>query len=305
MSLTSQEAVKRGSVSTAFYKSLFSIYLICILLAIPSVYFLTKDELYSQANKELKIIVDVVRSARAIVRERTRPHFLPKGVFFPTVVSSTVMAKELATHFKKLQPNYLIRMVSDNPLNQENYPDGLELKVLEMLRHGNTDNGIKMTGVIDNRSYLISATATKVKDGCLVCHGSPKTAPQEITNKYGKTSGYGWKSGSIIGANLVGVPVADLNTAVLNRFALVTGAITVLFAFVLLVLTRVVQKQIIEPIQDITDTAKEISLGRRNTPVKSKRNDEIGALTRSFELMRRSINIATKKINKLTEAKDD
>ncbi|MCG7866647.1 MAG: hypothetical protein B6D70_10960 [gamma proteobacterium symbiont of Stewartia floridana] len=301
MSLASRETTKTGSVSTAFYRGLFIIYLVSILTAIPTIYFITKDELYSQADKELKLMVDVVRSARSIVRERTRPHFLPQGVFFPPVVSSTVMAKELATQFKKLQPSYLIRMVSDNPLNKDNYPQGLELKVLEMLRYGNPDDGLVMTGDIQGRQYLISAAATKVSDGCLICHGSAKTAPQEIVERYGTSSGYGWQSGTIIGASLVGVPLADLNSAVLKRFLIVIASITVLFAIVLLVLNRVVQQKIIQPIQEITEIAKEVSLGRSNQPFYSERDDEIGALTRSFELMRRSVNIAAKKISKLSQ----
>jgi HAMP domain-containing protein len=214
------------------------------------------------------------------------------------------MAKELATQLRKLQPNYLIRMVSDNPLNEENYPKGLERKVLEMLRYGNsnTNSSIVMTGEIQGRQYLISAAPTKVKDGCLVCHGSAKTAPKEIVEQYGTNSGYGWQSGSTIGASLVGVPLADLNSAVVKRFLLVTLSITVLFAIVLLVLNRVVQRKIIQPIREITLTAKEVSLGRTSQPFVSERNDEIGALSRSFELMRRSINIATKKIGKLSQS---
>ena len=151
--------------------------------------------------------------------------------------------------------------------------------------------------------YLISAAATKVSDSCLICHGSPKTAPPEIVDIYGTNSGYGWQSGSIIGASLVGVPIADLNTAVLERFGIVLATITVLFAIVLLVLTRVVQKEIIHPIKEITKTAKDVSLGRSNQPFASERSDEIGELTRSFELMRRSVNIAAKKITKMSEEK--
>jgi HAMP domain-containing protein len=45
-----------------------------------------------------------------------------------------------------------------------------------------------------------------------------------------------------------------------------------------------------------------VSLGRTSQPFVSERNDEIGALSRSFELMRRSINIATKKIGKLSQS---
>jgi methyl-accepting chemotaxis protein len=298
-----QEPVHGGSVSGTFRGALLLIYLVSVLAVIPIIYFLTKDELYTQANKELKLLVDVVSSARAIVKDKTRPYFLAKGEFFSPVVSSTVMAKELASQFHKLQPTYLIRMVSDNPLNSENMPEGLEVGVLDTLRKSDNDKGLIQSGTIQGRNYLISAVPTKVHDDCLMCHGDPSAAPKEVTAKYGTTSGFGWKPGEVIGATLVGVPVADLNSAVLKRSGIVVGIITVLFAGVLIVLNRLVQNNIIQPILRITVAAKAISLGRSNEPLVSDRDDEIGALTRAFELMRRSINIATDQIVRLNKAR--
>jgi hypothetical protein len=158
------ESVPGRSVSSAFHRALLLIYLVSALAVVPVIYFLTKDELFAQANKELKLLVDVVSSARAIVKDKTRPYFLAKGEFFAPVVSSTVMAKELATQFHTLQPSYLIRMVSDNPLNVENLPEGLEKDVLETLRQGNNDKGVIQAGTIRDRNYLISAVPTKVHD---------------------------------------------------------------------------------------------------------------------------------------------
>jgi HAMP domain-containing protein len=284
---------------------LLLIYLASALAVVPVIYFFTKNELYAQANKELKLLVDVVSSARAIVKDKTRPYFLAKGEFFSPVVSSTVMAKELATQFHKLQPIYLVRMISDNPLNTENLPEGMEKEVLDALRRGGNDKGVIQTGTIRGKHYLMSAVPTKVHDDCLMCHGDPAAAPADITARYGTTNGFGWQSGSIIGATIVGVPIADLNTAVLVRSGIVIGIITILFAGVLIVLNRVVQGNIIQPILTITEAAQAVSLGRSNAPLESDRDDEIGALTRAFELMRRSINIATDQIVRLSRNRPD
>ncbi len=294
-----QSPAQEQSVARTFHGALLVIYLFSVLAVVPIIYFLTRAELYAQADKELKVLVDVVSLARAIVRDKTRPYSLAKNEFLPLVVSSTVMAKELVSNFHALQPSYLIRMISDNPLNPTNLPEGLESTVLEALRAGGADKGMIQTGRIRGRSYLISAVPTKVSEECLLCHGDPNQAPKEITAKYGTSSGFGWKPDAIIGASLVGVPVADINDAVLKRAGVVIGIITVLFAFVLIVLNRVVQNQIIRPILQITEAAKTISLGRSNEPLISTRNDEIGALTRAFELMRRSINIASDQIARL------
>jgi len=298
-------SVPGRSVSSAFHRALFLIYLASAVAVVPVIYFFTKSELFAQANKELKLLVDVVSSARAIVTDKTRPYFLAKGEFFSPVVSSTVMAKELATQFHKLQPTYLVRMISDNPLNAENLPEGMEKDVLEALRRDGNAKGVIQQGTIRGKTYLMSAVPTKVRDDCLMCHGDPATAPADITAKYGTTSGFGWQSGSIIGATLVGVPIADLNTAVLVRSGIVIGVITILFAGVLIVLNRVVQGNIIQPILSITEAAQAVSLGRSNAPLVSDREDEIGALTRAFELMRRSIAIATDQIARLSRNRTD
>lgn len=299
------ESVPGRSVSSAFHRALLLIYLVSALAVVPIIYFFTKNELFAQANKELKLLVDVVSSARAIVKDKTRPYFLAKGEFFSPVVSSTVMAKELATQFHKLQPAYMVRMISDNPLNAENLPEGMEKEVLDALRRGGNDKGVIQQGSIRGKTYLMSAVPTKVHDDCLMCHGDPAAAPADITAKYGTTSGFGWQSGSIIGATIVGVPIADLNTAVMVRSGIVIGIITILFAGVLIVLNRVVQGNIIQPILGITEAARAVSLGRSNAPLVSDREDEIGALTRAFELMRRSITIATDQIARLSRNRTD
>jgi len=296
-----QNPVRIRSVARSFHSALLIVYLASVVAVVPIIYFLTRAELYAQADKELKVLVDVVSSARAIVRDKTRPYFIAKNEYLPLVVSSTVMAKELATKFKALQPSYLIRMISDNPLNKADLPEGLEVEVLATLRRGGSDKGIIQTGTSHGRNYLISAVPTKATEDCLLCHGDPNLAPGEITARYGTTSGFGWKSGAIIGASLVGVPVADINAAVQKRAAIVIAIITVLFGGVLVVLNRVVQHSIIAPILQITAAAKKISLGRSNAALVSSRNDEIGELTRAFELMRRSIAIAAEHIAKLSK----
>lgn len=293
----------RSSVSRTFNKALLIIYVIGVVAVVPIIYLFTRNELYDQANKELRTLVDVVSSVRAIVSEKTRPYFLAKGEFYSPVVSSTVMAKEFASQFERLQAAYLVRMISDNPLNPDNMPRDFEARVLETLRTGEHAKGLIEVGRIRGRNYLISAVPTKVRGDCLLCHGDPAAAPAAITAQYGNDKGFGWKNDEIVGATLVGVPIANLNDAVLKRSLIVIGIITALFAGALIVLNRVVQRTIIRPVLEITEAAKAISQGRGDEPLRSDRLDEIGSLTRAFELMRRSINIANDQILKLTRAR--
>jgi HAMP domain-containing protein len=295
------EVAKTGdySLSRTFNRALIVVYLVSVLISLPITYLLTKREVYNAADLDLKLLVDMVGSVRGVVKEETRPYFLPKGEFLPVVVSSTVMAKTVAARFKKVQPDYLIRMVSDNPLNLEDRPEGLEADVLNSMRAQQQASSFIRTGNIRGQDYLISASPTKAEADCMLCHGDPAKAPEAITAKYGKTSGFGWKDGSIVGASLVGVPLANTNSIVLMRSAVIVGIITVLFAIILLLLNVSVRHNIINPIIEITGTAKAMSLGKHKDALRTARRDEIGALVHALELLRRSLAVATDHIAKL------
>ncbi|MEE9446509.1 MAG: DUF3365 domain-containing protein, partial [Arenicellales bacterium] len=193
------QKLKRITLSKKFMQSLFTLFLVLSLLLIPIVYFITKAQVMDQANKELTLLVDMVKSIRNVVREDTRPHFMPRGEFFPPVVSSTVMAKTVAAKFARLQPDYYIKMFSDNPLNAEDLPDQLEVELLRRFRENRELKSIVETGTINSKPYLLSSAPSTVKKGCLFCHGKAEEAPFAIPNKYGVNSGYNWKIGTVIG----------------------------------------------------------------------------------------------------------
>ncbi|MCP4487659.1 MAG: DUF3365 domain-containing protein [Gammaproteobacteria bacterium] len=296
MSKDKKNKRKSSKLSRKFSSILFVLYLVIILVSIPVTYYVSKQQVRAQANSELSLLVDMVRSVRNVVREDTRPHFLPKGVFFPPVVSSTVMAKTVASKFAKIRPEYYIRIVSDNPLNQENEPDNAELQILNRFRGNNSPKKIVEEGILRNQMYLISAAPAAAKKGCLVCHGNADDSPEQITSKYGKSSGFGYKIGSIVGASVVGVPMTNVNNLVMVRGMWIVGVLTVLFAIIFLSINSLVNRSIIVPLLSISEAAKLVSRGKITESITTDRDDEIGDLVYSFELMRRSLVGIVKKL---------
>lgn len=289
--------IKKGSrITKKFNLLLFVLYLVLIVLSIPGTYYLTQQQIREQADRELSLLVDMVRSVRNVVREETRPYFLPKGEFFPPVVSSTVMAKTVASKFAVLRPEYYIRIVSDNPLNSENLPDAAEAAILNRFRAADRPDKLVETGILRNQNYLISAAPAKARKGCLRCHGTAAEAPTQITEKYGGDSGFGYREGDIVGASVVGVPMANLNELVLTRSIIIVGILTLLFAFIFLFINTLVKRSIIAPILTISAAANSVSRGKLNESISMDRDDEIGELAYSFELMRRSLVAIVKKM---------
>jgi HAMP domain-containing protein len=296
MNAKTEDGKKRSRITKKLNWLLLAMYLGIIAISIPTTYFLTKDQILEQANRELSLLVDMIRSVRNVVREETRPHFLPKGIFFPPVVSSTVMAKTVASKFAKLRPEYYIRIVSDNPLNRENLPDSAETAILSRFRASGSSDSIVETGFLRNEKYLISAAPAKAKKGCLRCHGTADKAPTQITDQYGTDSGYGYQVGKVVGASVVGVPMANLNHLVLVRSLTVFIITTVIFSLIFLLINSLIKQSIINPLLSISEAAKSVSRGNIGQSISMERNDEIGDLAYSFELMRRSLVVIVKRM---------
>jgi HAMP domain-containing protein len=296
MNETVKKGKKRSRITRKFNILLLTMYLVLLGLSIPGTYFLTQQQIREQADRELSLLVDMVRSVRNVVREDTRPHFLPKGEFFPPVVSSTVMAKTVASKFAVLRPEYYIRIVSDNPLNQENMPDAAEAAILNRFRGADKPKKIVEQGMLRGQNFLISAAPATAREGCLRCHGTAEQAPTQITAKYGGNSGFGYRVGSIVGASVVGVPMANLNELVLTRSLVIVGILTLLFAFIFLFINTLVKRSIIAPILSISEAANSVSRGKLDKSIAMDRDDEIGELAYSFELMRRSLVAIVKKM---------
>lgn len=288
---------KRSRITTKLNWMLFTLYLIIVAVSIPTTYYFTRDQILGQANRELALLVDMVRSVRNVVREDTRPHFLPKGEFFAPVVSSTVMAKTVASKFAVLRPEYYIRIVSDNPLNGQNLPTPAELAILKRFRAPGAPDSIVETGILRNESYLISAAPAKAKKGCLTCHDTPEKTPAQITDQYGEISGYGYQVGSVVGASVVGVPMANLMEAVTIRSLAVLGVTTLIFTLIFLFINSLIKRSIISPILSISESARSVSRGNIGEEIAMERNDEIGDLAHSIELMRRSLVLMVKKVS--------
>ncbi|MEM9007767.1 MAG: DUF3365 domain-containing protein [Cyanobacteria bacterium P01_F01_bin.86] len=255
-------------------------------------------EVHANANKELTLLVDMVNSIRAYIAEDVRPEMLSQDIFHPPVVSSTVATKHVANHFLKLQPGYYIKTASDNPLNQDNLPEPLEQKLLEQFRADSSSDGLIEEGQIGGKTFLVSSRPSVSKASCLRCHASPSAAPETIRQQYGGESGYGYIENQVVGVSLVGVPLGNIYKLIVQRSVTVIVVLTLLFTAVFIVISRQVQGSILKPIIYITQVVRDISRGNLAREVSVQQRDEIGELANAFELMRRSLLTATKRIRK-------
>jgi protein-histidine pros-kinase len=283
-------------IARQFNLILLALYLVSVALAAPTIYYVTRDQVYNQADTELALLVDMVRSIQGYVAKDLRPHLVANDMFYSPGFSGIVATSLIAENFKKRQPQYYIKNSSDNPLNPVNGTNRLERNLLQRYRAQPDLGNITEIGSIDGQSFLVSSAPKVSKRGCLLCHGDPDAAPDEITTRYGRGLGYNYNVGDVVGVSVVGVPLENVNAIALQRSLMVIGILTGLFALIFVSINMLVRRYLISPILQITEVAHAVRKGDSSRTIDIKRNDEIGDLARSVELLRRSFMQAIKRL---------
>ncbi|PIE82824.1 MAG: hypothetical protein CSA09_04545 [Candidatus Contendobacter odensis] len=289
----------QNSVLNKIRKAFFLLYIITLVVSLPAIYFITYNQVHSEANKELDLMVDMVKSIQNYIRQDVRDDLLKLELFHSPAISGSTTITKIARHLAELKPNYYLKLASDNPLNTKNQAVSIEKELLARYRNDSQLNSLIGTGTIQGRDYLLSTRPLKSATSCMLCHGDPNKAPSTITKEYGKTHGFGYKPNTIVGLNVAGVPLKDINALVLQRALIAIGIFTIIFTIIFLTINQLSKKIIIEPLAAITETAIAISQGELDKKINIGNDDsEIGALSQAFELMQRSLLYAIKRMDK-------
>ncbi len=286
-----------GSVARRFNVSLLLLYFLSIVISAPAIYYFTRTEVFAQANSELLLLGDLVKSIKGYIGKDMRPWFVKNKQFHSAGFSGIVAVSRVAENLKELQGRYAIRNVSDNPLNPANSPEPLERDLLQEFRGDPQAKVLHTQGELRGQLMLITSAPIVSQPGCLQCHGEPDKVHPEITGQYGRTSGYNYKDGDVVGLELVGVPIADVNALAMQRSAAAVGLLTVMFGLIFVTINLLVRRNLISPILEITSAAQAVVKGDLERTLEIERNDEIGDLARSVELLRRSFAQVMKRFN--------
>lgn len=299
MATESSTGTRTGSVARRFNLSLVLLYFLSILVSAPAIYYFTQREMFSQANSELRLLGDLVKSIKGYIGKDMRPWFVKNKQFHSAGFSGIVAVSRVAENLKEIQGRYAIRNVSDNPLNPANSPEPLEQGLLQEFRRDPAVKTLETQGELGGQLMLVSSAPIVSQPGCLQCHGEPEKVHPEITGQYGRTSGYNYKDGDVVGLELVGVPIADVNALAIERSLVAVGLLTLMFALIFVTINILVRRNLISPILEITEAAQAVAKGDLDRQVDIQRNDEIGDLARSVELLRRSFAQVMKRFNKM------
>lgn len=203
------------------------------------------------------------------------------------------------TSLRRLDPAYRAygyREAALNPTNPADQAVEWEAGIIEAFR---TDANLKEYVVErDSEAGLTLALARPIRltdEACLVCHTAAAEAPPAMVDLYGPDRGFGWQLDSVIGAQIVTVPMDVALDGADRAFVLVLSALGSVFIIMMMVLNLLLHWLIARRVRRISELAGEVSMGNMDVPEFDERGkDEIASLGASFNRMRRSLVDVTK-----------
>jgi HAMP domain-containing protein len=213
--------------------------------------------------------------------------------FLPQSVPSYAATQNFMT-LREAHPEYAYKEATLNPTNLRDRAADWEADIIYRFR-----NDPKVTEASGERDTpmgrsLYLARPIVAKEECLPCHGLPNSAPQTLLERYGPNNGFGWRTGEIIGAQVVSVPFATATDRADQRFGSFIATAALTFLGLLLAVNAALYALVVGPLRRAARLADQLSRGEQPDGEFPAGGGEVAALGAAFNRMRTSLDKALK-----------
>ena len=216
---------------------------------------------------------------------------------FPPQSIPFYAATQTFAALRKLHPDFTYKEATLNPTNPRDRATDWEADIIDQFRNHPTSEQLSGERATPMGRSLYLARPIRARPECLACHGLPAAAPAAMIARYGHDNGFGWQPNEVIGAQIVAVPFRDAVEGARHLFSGVADVIVAVLVALLAIVNVTVYLTVIRPLRQMTRYADEVSVGRATgLTFSSGRGDEIAALGKAFERMRKSLDKAMKMI---------
>jgi len=258
--------------------------------------------LIGNAQREVLKEAQLMMASAGSVREYTSSDIGPLLKQNPEhktrFLAETVPAFGALSIFNRLRqnyPDYTYREATLNPTNPEHRASDWEADIIGYLRDHPKQNQVNGQRDTPMGPAMYLATPIVAQPPCLECHSTPAAAPPAMIATYGSNNGFGWKQDSIVGAQIVSVPMSVPLQKARQAFRLLIIYLLGTLVVAIVVLDAAVYIIVIRPLKLVSDTADRVSKGETELPpLPVKGGDEIAAVTASFNRMQLSLAKAFK-----------
>lgn len=202
--------------------------------------------------------------------------------------------RELSNISGKTSTRATFTVTSDRYRNPKSKPDAFESEALSVFQKADAPSYYDR---IEGSLYRYTQPLF-IKKACLRCHGDPADAPPEVIEKYGAKQAFGYKVGDVRG--IISVKLPDINLlGVIDSFLNPITIVLFILAFLLTFLFT--QKVLISRLKQLSQMTENIAKGKldQKLPLDSKSKDEIMQVSHAVDMLRKSLDIAMKHMERL------
>ena len=247
-----------------------------------------------QMLQNARIMMMSAAGARKYTSEQIAP--LLAGSMTETFHPQAVSAYAANKTFDVLHatfPDYSYRETALNPTNLADRAADWEADIVDDFRNHPGKAEIVLTRATSMGQSLELARPIVNTAACLQCHSTAAAAPASMVAIYGPRNGFGWKSGEIVGAQVVTAPMSVAETWASRVRWLFLLTYAGVFALLFLLLNLLLGFTVIGPIDRMARTAEAVSLGEMEAPEFVHQGaDQIGRLSGAINRLRRSLREA-------------
>ena len=258
--------------------------------------YVARNILQDEAKREGLETVQLMLASAAATRDYTRDEIAPiltqhvAQKFLPQMVPS-YSAHSYVERLRADHPALVYREATLNPTNPGDRVTDWEADIVNQFRSNASLKEITGERNTPLGPTLYLARPIKVSSpACLQCHGTAAGAPVTMTAVYGKSNGFGWQPGEIIGSQIMSVPMASALAKADHNFQVFLSALVGIFVIVFVLVNVMFSVLVLRPITRMAQISEQVSNGDLSGPgFEPTGNDEIAQLGRSFERMRKSL----------------
>lgn len=283
---------RKLKIAHRFGLILFLIFIITLPIITTIMYYFFRENAMREVADKAVLAINYMESLRKYIGKELRPAVnrdMPGKFMLEGQVGFYILRK-VAHNLQEVQPYYMYKQASDNPLAPENKADYYEKQILMFF--SNDPNLKELTGLRKDRGsplYYIARPVRVDRDECMRCHGDPLFAPKEQVEKYGTATGYNYRKDAVVGTNIIYVPASVPISIAMRSTIAVAIVFTVLFVLLYLIITLLIKKSIISPIEHFVSVANQVSKGQFDNKFEVNTQDELKVLAEAFTRMKTSL----------------
>lgn len=203
--------------------------------------------------------------------------------------------------FKNLRltySDYVLREAALNPSNLDDRATEWEVDLINYFRdHPSETQHVGERNTPTGLMLYVAAPVVAAQD-CLQCHSDPSIAPKSMIRHYGSEHGFGWQANSIVGAQIVSVPMSVPIAMADRGFHGLLIGLGAIFLLTIVLIDIAMYFIVIRPLRRVSANADVVSKGEIDLPpLEIKGKDEIAEVTASFNRMHTSLSKAFEMLN--------